>query len=288
MRIRNKFDRLLTLAILALSFCFTLQARGQTFGDTIWDIPPGACAPSVSAAYVVGAAAGIGSVPSAVGTAFTPVAQAASSAAATDTISCDLGGMTRTAAGKGLGPIFGFAFYYGIVTTAATSQSAPTCVSLAPPTPAAGETASVAAGTAIPVTVIPVVGSANLGPVTVGQFFTTFVSFTTPNSALSGALYAKVQCSFSFVQGAASAMVMNSPGGAVFTSQTISWLKHHSHDKAVLAMMQVGISHESAELIFAHYRPRNPKAIAYMARYQQRQGATVARLGENTTWGPAF
>lgn len=263
--------------VLAIAMALAaLPSGAQSLSDTIDIIGPGNCGGNVSANFVVGAAAGAGTGLQAVGTAFTPVYQAASSAAATDIISCAFPGMSRTTPGKGMNSVAGIAFFYGPVTTAPTSESAPTCVSLAMPVPATGEVASVAAGTAIAQTSIPVIGSANLTAVTTGQFFTTYLAFTTP-PALNG-LYGTIQCAFTFVQAAASAMQVNTPGAIIFTTNTITWLKHHGHDGSVNAMVRQGISKETAELIFAHYRPANAKAKAFMAEYRRKGLALDAKL----------
>ena len=277
------------ISFFALSIVLALAcmpyAHAQTFGDTISIFGPGNCGGNVSANFVVGAAAGAGTGLQAVGTAFTPVYQVSSSAAATDIISCAFSGMSRSAPTKGLTAIQGVAFFYGPVTTAPTSESAPTCVTLQMPNPGAAETPSVAAGTTVANTSIPVIGSANLTAVTTGQFYTTFLSFGTPPS-LNG-LYKTMQCAWTFVQGAAAAMVVNTPGGIVFTTNTVAWLKNHSHDGAVNAMLEYGISRETAELIFAHYRPRNLKARTFMARYEARQRERMlAKLEDVVTAGP--
>lgn len=270
----------------ALAFWIPTGLQAQTFADTISVFGPGNCGGNVSAAFVVGAAAGAGTGLQAVGTAFAPVYQVASSSTATDIISCGLGGMSRTQPGKGLNAIQGVAFFYGIVTTTATSENAPTCIAQAFPVPGAAETASVAAGTNLPVTSVPVIASANLAAVTTGQFFTTYLSFTTP-PALNGP-YGGISCSFSFGQTAASAMQVNTPGGIIFTNNTVAWLRRHGHGLAVDAMVRQGISRQSAEMIFAHYVPRNPKAKAFMEAYarQKRDSVTLAMLsyGPRTLW----
>jgi hypothetical protein len=272
------------LAVVAFWIPTGLQA--QTFADTISMFGPGNCGGNVSANFVVGAAAGAGTGLQAVGTALTPVYQAASSGAATDIISCAFSGMSRTQPSKGLNSIQGVVFFYGIVTTAATSESAPACTLLTMPAPGAAETASTAAGTSQPVTSVPVIASANLGPVTTGQFFSTYLSFTTP-PALNGP-YTAIQCAFTFVQGGAAAMQVNTPGGIVFTNNTISWIKQHGHDEAIAAMTQHGISRETAQLVYAHYAPKDVKAMADLAVYNlQRKGpAVIAKLDDRISYGP--
>lgn len=272
---------------LALALGLALPAFGQSFGDTLSVIGPGNCAPNVSATFVALAAAGAGTGPAAVGTALTPTMQASSSGAATDTISCDLTGMTRATTGKGMNSVAGIAFFYGIVTTTATSESAPACVSLSFPVPSTSETASTAAGTALTVTSIPVVASANLTAVTTGQFYTTYLAFSTPPALpISTLIYSKIICSFAFGQTAASAMVVNTPGAIVFTTNTIAWMKRHGHDASVDAMLHVGMSRETAELTFAHYQPKDRKAQEYVARYEARHDHTLAALGEQVSYGP--
>lgn len=251
----------------ALAFWVPTGLQAQTFADTISVFGPGNCGGNVSAAFVVGAAAGAGTGLQAVGTAFAPVYQVASSSTATDIISCGFGGMSRTQPSKGLNAIQGVAFFYGIVTTTATSESAPTCIAQTYPAPGAAETASTAAGTSLPVTSVPVIGSANLTAVTTGQFYTTFLSFTAP-PALNGP-YGGISCSFSFGQTAASAMQVNTPGGIIFTNNTVAWLKRHGHGLAVDAMVRQGLSRQSAELIFAHYVPKNAKAQQFMESYNK-------------------
>jgi hypothetical protein len=242
---------LFAVLAFALAFCMPVGLQAQTFADTISVFGPGNCGGNVSAAFVVGAAAGAGTGLQAVGTAFAPVYQAASSGAATDIISCGFSAMSRTQPGKGLNAIQGIAFFYGIVTTNATSENAPTCIAQTFPSPGAAETASVAAGTSLPVTSVPVIGSANLTAVTTGQFYTTYLSFTTP-PALNGP-YGGISCSFSFGQTGAAAMQFNTPGGIIFTNNTVAWLKRHGRGLAVDAMVRQGISKQAANLIYAHY-----------------------------------
>lgn len=261
------------LALLAAMTLICLPSHAQSLGDTIVFGGPGNCGGNVSANFVVGAAAGAGTGLQAVGTNFTPVYQVSSSAAATDIISCGFGGMSRTTPGKGLNAVAGIAFFYGIVTTTATSENAPICAIQTMPAPGAAETASAAAGTVVPQTSIPVIGSANLIAITTGQFYTQFLAFTTAQ-AFNG-LYQSFSCSFSFGQAGAAAMVVNTPGYVVFTTNTIVWLKQHGHDGAVAGLRGLGISKETAELIFAHYVPKDAKAKAYMAMYNARQAAKV-------------
>jgi hypothetical protein len=270
------------LAVLCLPINPLLHA--QSLADTIVFGGPGNCGGNVSATFVVGAAAGAGTGLQAVGTNFTPVYQAASSGAATDIISCGFGGMSRSTAGKGLNAVSGIAFFYGIVTTTATSENAPVCAIQTMPAPGAAETASAAAGTVVAQTSIPVIGSANLIAITTGQFYTQFLAFTAPQ-AFNG-LYQSFSCSFSFGQSAAAAMQVNTPGYIVFTTNTITWLKQHGHDKSVDAMLRMGISRETSELIFAHYVPRNRKAQAYMATYQIRHELNLdAKLSDLVSFG---
>jgi hypothetical protein len=269
--------------------CFTLGLSsltwGQSFGDTIVFGGPGNCGGNVSANFVVGAALGAGTGLQAVGTNFTPVYQVSSSGAATDIISCGFSGMSRTTAGKGLNGVAGIAFFYGVVTTTATSQNAPVCAIQTMPAPGAAETASVAAGTVVPQTSIPVIGSANLIAITTGQFYTQFLSFTTQQQ-LNG-LYQSFSCSFSNAQAAAAAMVVNTPGYVVFTTNTIAWMKKHGHDNSVDAMMRHGMSKETSELVFANYFPKDKKGQEYVAAYNARREAqTWAKMEDRISYGP--
>jgi hypothetical protein len=206
---------------LFLALCLTLAVAIPGFGqinDSIWDLTPGAIAGTASANFVVCAAASTGTCPTVTGANLAPVQQVASSAAATHTYGWDVSCNSRTAAGKGC-TVFGVAFYYGIQTTAATSMGAPACNIITLPVPAAAETASTVAGTNIPLTAQPVVGSANLATTTAGAFFTEYLVFTTPQP-LNGP-FQKIHCTLTLVQGAAAAMVSNSPGGTVFGVNTI-------------------------------------------------------------------
>lgn len=248
---------LFCLACLALIALLSVPSHAQSFADTVINIGPGNCAGGASANGVAPTGVvSIGTGLTVVGTANAPVFQVASSAAATDTVTCDLTcPQERTTFGKGCSSFIGFAFFYGIVTTTATSESAPACVTVAPPPPGAGETASAAAGTAVAVTALPVVGSANLTAITTGQFYTQYISFNTPPSlpTTAGTVYQKLFCSFAFGQTAGSAMQVNTPGGLIFTTYTLTWFRHHKRGEAIDAMQRMGISRETAGLIFARY-----------------------------------
>lgn len=197
--------------VAAIAFCLPLSAQ---VSDSIWNVGPGNCSGSPSAnAVAPTGAAGIGTGFTTQGTSFLPVFQVSSSAAATDTISCTLDCPSRTAANKGC-TMFGFAFYYDILTTTATSESAPACGVITAPVPSAAETSSPVAPVNAPVTAQPVVGSANLTADTAGKLLTQYVSFTTP-LALNGP-FQKVVCTFAFGQTGASAMVVYTTGGTIF------------------------------------------------------------------------
>jgi len=204
---------LYTFAIAVMALCFAVQpvrAHAQ-IADALENIT---CtgSPSANAVAPTGAE-GVGTGFTTVGASHVSVFQVASSAAATHNWSCLLQCPTRMAAQKGC-TVLGFAFYYGIQTTAATSEGAPSCGLITLPNPAAGETASTVAPVASTVTAQPVVGSANLGTTTAGAFFNQYVSFNTP-LALNGP-YQVAVCNFSLVQGGAAAMQSNSPGGTMF------------------------------------------------------------------------
>lgn len=204
-----------------LFFCAlvgSLQAQinnPQTNADQVW---PFLCTGQASANFVALAAAGAGTGWQAIGANPAMVYQVATSAAATHNWSCRVECPTRTSSGKGC-VVQGISWAYGIQTTAATSEGAPACQILTMPNPAAGESASTVAGTNIPLTSIPVVGSANLGTTTAGAFFNTFLIFTTPQTV---GQYQAITCSLSLVQGAASAMQTNSPGGWAFGSAVVN------------------------------------------------------------------
>lgn len=210
--------RFICVVLLLTGLALAGTRANAQIADSIWDLPYGNTAGTASANFVVCAAASIGTCPTVTVANLVPVFQVASSAAATHTWGFTVTCPSRTAAGKGC-TVFGVAWYYGIQTTAATSMGAPSCNIITLPAPAAGETASTAGGTNIPLTAQPVVGSANLGTTTAGSFFTEYLVFTTPQP-LNGP-YQKIQCTLTLVQGAAAAMITNSPGGTVFGVNTI-------------------------------------------------------------------
>jgi hypothetical protein len=184
--------------------------------DSFWNLGPGQCSGSPSAnAVAPTGAAGIGTGWTTQGTSFLPVFQVSSSAAATDTITCAIDCASRTTAGKGC-TIFGFNFNYGILTTAATSESAPVCGQITSiPPPSAAETPSTVAPVGITVTAVPVIGSANLGTTTAGALLSQYVAFPAGGVSLNGP-YQKIVCTFAFGQTAAAAMVVYTPGGTIF------------------------------------------------------------------------
>lgn len=202
---------LYALAIAVMAVCFVAQPAHAQIADALENVT---CtgSPSANAVAPTGAE-GVGTGFTTVGASHVSVFQVSSSAAATHNWSCLIQCPTRMAAQKGC-TVLGFAFYYGIQTTAATSEGAPSCGVITLPVPGASETASTVTPVASTITAQPVVGSANLGTTTAGAFFTQYVSFNTP-LALNGP-YQVAVCNFSLVQGGAAAMATNSPGGTMF------------------------------------------------------------------------
>lgn len=267
----NLTHLLLTLGLL-LPFAVAPQAQAQTFADTITMLTGAHCPGSATAGVgvVYNGIPNVGTGLMVLTTPFAPVYQVQTTgAASTVTFTCDIPCVgLRTTAGKGCTAIAGLAFIYGVQTTALTSENAPVCGTVSFPVPAAAETPSTVAFVSVPVTALPVIGSANLSTTTAGAFVTQYVAITTPPAlpSAAGVVYQKIFCTLSFAQSAASAEVINTPGAIVFTTNTVSWLRRHKHSEAVDAMIRQGIQKSTAELIYAKYRkPAAKKRLTRVA-----------------------
>lgn len=260
----KRFNLFAIVLTLALSFAVAPQSQAQTFADTITMLTGAHCPGSATAGVgvVYNGIPNVGTGLMVLTTPFAPVYQVQTTgAASTVTFTCDIPCVgLRTTIGKGCTSISGIAFIYGVQTTTLTSENAPVCGTVAFPAPAAAETPSTVAFVSVPVTALPVIGSANLGTTTAGAFVTQYAAITTPPSlpTAAGTVYQKIFCSFSFGQTAASAEVINTPGAIVFTTNTVSWLRRHKRGEAVAAMMKEGIYRPTAELIYAHYVRSRP------------------------------
>jgi hypothetical protein len=251
---------------VALTLGLSSLTWGQSFADTLIPITAAQCPGSATAGVgvVYNGIPAVGTGLMVLTTPFAPVYQVqTTAAAATITIGCEIPCPGRSSFGKGCSAIAGFAFYYGVQTTAATSENAPVCGTVAFPVPAAAETPSTVAFVSVPVTTIPVIGSANLGLTTAGGFVTQYVSITTPPSlpTAAGTIYQKLFCTLSFAQAAAAAQVINTPGGVAFTTNTIAWLRKHP-GTALDALAHIGIDRKDGKAILALYRVRGFKKVA--------------------------
>lgn len=199
---------------------FQLPSAGtQTNADMAWPFFAGSCGGSASAnPVVVTGANGVGTGLISIGASLAPVFQVSSSAAATDTISCRIECPTRTGFARQC-VVNGISFMYGIVTTTATSESTPACQTDTYAAPITAQTASTVAGTNIPLTSVPSTATANLAAVTAGQFYNTYLVFTTPVTLNT---YQDIRCTFAFGQTAGSAMTFQTPGGYAFGSATVN------------------------------------------------------------------
>lgn len=139
--------------------------------------------------------------------------QTSNSGTNTHTYTCELTCPSRTSQTKGC-TVNAFSFYYGVQTTAFASQTAPACGLITLPQPAASETPSTVTPVSQTVTVLPVIGSANLGTTTAGAFVTSTVFFSTP-VVLNGTQQ-KLVCTFAFPNTATSATVSQTFGGTLF------------------------------------------------------------------------
>jgi hypothetical protein len=233
----------------------------QSFADTLIPVTAGQCPGSVTAGVgvVYNGIPAVGTGLMVLTTPFAPVYQTQSTgAASTSTFTCEIPCPMRSTFGRGCSSIMGFAFFYGVQTTAATSENAPVCGTVAFPVPGAAETPSTVAFVNAPVTAVPTVGTANLGLTTAGAFVNQFVSITTPISlpTAAGTIYQKLFCTFSFGQTAAAAQVINTPGGVAFTTNTIGWMRKHGKHESVDAMVRYGIDPKAATAIWDHYSRR--------------------------------
>lgn len=181
-------------------------AGNQALNDGYFIVPPGSCAVKASAS-----AGATNSTLVAVGANFTPAIEGNTTAAATQTVSC-LGSVpTRLTSGKGI-TIQNVVLQYGVVTTAFTSTTAPVVGTITFPAPGVGETPSVIAPVAAggSLTVLPVIGSANLTAQTAGAFFSEKVTFGTPivvNTDLVSLFFQQ-----GFVQGGAATSLLDVTG----------------------------------------------------------------------------
>lgn len=177
--------------------------------DAVIPFGPGDCA--WNATGTLGATTGLNL--QAIGASFAPVNSISTTAAgaSTDNLTCNIHIPQRTTASKGV-MLLDCTIYYGVQTTALTSLGAPTLNTITMPTPGTAETASTVTPVSLgAVTVTPVVGSANLGTTTAGAFFSEKVALNTPvflNTDLQS-----IQYNQTFVQSAAAAQIVNTPGG---------------------------------------------------------------------------
>lgn len=203
----------LFLLTIAFGLCLPIYAQ---IADQTFNIPASSCIGSASAnAIAATGVAGVGTGPTTLGASNAAVFQVSTTASGTNThtYTCNIFCPSRTTATKGC-TINAFSFYYGVQTTALASQTAPACGTVTLPQPGTSETASTVTPVTTAVTVVPVIGSANLGTTTAGAFFTSTVFFTTPVNLNSTQQY--LQCVFAFPNTATSATVTNTPGGTLF------------------------------------------------------------------------
>lgn len=210
---------LATIVAGASTITTNTDTRGVSFfpnmSDFVVPFGPGDCA--WSATGTLGATTGLNL--QAIGASFTSVNSISTTAAgaSTDTLTCNIHIPYRTTTGKGAQPL-DCVIYYGVQTTALTSVGAPTLSSITMPAPGTAETASTVTPVSLgAVTVTPVIGSANLGTTTAGAFFSEKVSVTTP--VFLNTDQQVIQFQQTFVQSAAAAQIVNTPGGVCHVFQ---------------------------------------------------------------------
>ena len=195
------------------------DTRGAAFfpnmSDLIIPFGPGDCA--WNATGTLGATTGLNL--QAIGASFAPVnsISTTNAGASTDNLTCNIHVPQRTSTGKGI-QLLDCVIYYGVQTTALTSLGAPTLNTITMPTPGTGETPSTVTPVSLgAVTVTPVVGSANLGTTTAGAFFSEKVALNTP--VFLNTDVQMIQYNQTFVQSAAAAQIVNTPGGVCHAYQ---------------------------------------------------------------------
>lgn len=181
-------------------------AGNVALNDGYFIVTPGACAVKASAS-----AGATNSTLVAVGASFTPAIEGNTTAAATQTVSCLINVPTRLTVGKGI-TIQNVVLEYGVVTTAFTSTTAPILSTITFPASGTSETPSTITPVAAPgtLTVLPVIGSANLTAQTAGAFYTEKVTLNTPlsvNTDLVNVLFQQ-----GFVQSAGATSLLDVTG----------------------------------------------------------------------------